>query len=1114
MVVLSLSELSGKEIVYRHFGSLEECPVQIAIPKMLRLHADSDFSESLALYEKLGRFDPIEAYMGISIKVDQLIPTTDNDALRFRGSIAEAIEWFEDKKKGGTVAINGCTGTLDTFLVEPAFDEKGSKKHFIEISSHATYEKISYRCDGHQASMKVDFHETSPTTLSMARLAQLIGREPDALLEKESTDADLLWLIDQLYNAYKQTHMVHLRIDPLVVSSDFLFIDELRMKVDGNAEPGIGKLWSSRFGDPADIATPFGRDLTYEEAQIRALKSPFLKFYNLSPEGDIWTFFCGGTGHAYMDLLASERTRDRIANFGEHSIGASEEDIWAYTTFLLNAVLESDRVDCKHSLVLTTSAADSSSAAPFFTGLVRALKLYGDKLKITTLRIFLRHGGSASGEGVRNLRTACEQIGIKLTTRGHAEPMASFVDEILQRNTSQPSKGERAHCQPVAVSFLKNSSTASVSTNKENPGAADMVDTVISSSEPFTVAVLPEQTMKAIVIGNRPKFIQDILDFDHVCQRDTPSIVGVYGKSDGSLLHYIGHKQVAIPMYSTLDAVFASHKDVNTIINVADAGWAYETTNAVLSYRFLLEKLKTVFIISGPVSDYEARRIGKLSKRQQVTIVGPGSVGTVLPGRMKAGLAGGTLEDILMTKLYNRGQVAYVTRSAELAVELNRMISENSSGVYAGIVIGGSRFAASSFLQWTLLFSNDPNVKAIVLLGEAGGDDEYEVIEAMNFLKKKAEDKKNVPMIAYCINFCGDSGLVLSEEQTASKKTQAFRDTGAIVPSSLAGIGAKIRQLVEQHVLAPRNEQAPPPVALHYDWAVELGFLRQRSLNTSHFETIRGQLCTSGVPINRMALKDGGVCGMLSNLWMGREMPEWFTRNLSLFLVLFTDVSSGECSAYNATKAYQQDVTITQAVASGLVAQPTEFTQDITRTTLRYLEATECGVSAEDFANEMLEEPHPQRHTALIPDPRLDFLMSLLRKEDFWNKTPLLKYAHDVGTAVTAKDPHRVLSLEVYIGILFVDMLRHTKLFSENEVKAIVRKRCIDGLFLIGRSIGLIACCHDAKTVVDDSDHLIPDLCDEDEDEEETCRKSGKAEEVTTKISKEQMENDFQKALL
>lgn len=92
--------------------------------------------------------------------------------------------------------------------------------------------------------------------------------------------------------------------------------------------------------------------------------------------------------------------------------------------------------------------------------------------------------------------------------------------------------------------------------------------------------------------------------------------------------------------------------------------------------------------------------------------------------------------------------VAYVSRSGGMSNELNNIISRTTDGVYEGVAIGGDRYPGTTFMDHIMRYQEDPEIKMIVLLGEVGGVEEYEVCEA---LKQKKITK---PLVAWCIGTC------------------------------------------------------------------------------------------------------------------------------------------------------------------------------------------------------------------------------------------------------------------------------------------------------------------------------------------------------------------------
>ena len=64
----------------------------------------------------------------------------------------------------------------------------------------------------------------------------------------------------------------------------------------------------------------------------------------------------------------------------------------------------------------------------------------------------------------------------------------------------------------------------------------------------------------------------------------------------------------------------------------------------------------------------------------------------------------------------------------------------------------------------------------------------------------------------------------------------------------------------------------------------------------------------------------------------------------------------------------------------------------------------------------------------------------------------------------TAKKNNLILNVDGCIGILFVDMMRSLpELFSDEEIKEVIQLGYLNGLFVLGRSIGLIGHVMDQK---------------------------------------------------
>ena len=98
---------------------------------------------------------------------------------------------------------------------------------------------------------------------------------------------------------------------------------------------------------------------------------------------------------------------------------------------------------------------------------------------------------------------------------------------------------------------------------------------------------------------------------------------------------------------------------------------------------------------------------------------------------------------INFVKLYRPGSVAYVSRSGGMSNELNNIICRNTDGVFEGCAIGGDRYPGSTFTDHLIRYHDEPKVQMLVLLGEIGGTEEYEIIKARVQAMKKLKKSKN-----------------------------------------------------------------------------------------------------------------------------------------------------------------------------------------------------------------------------------------------------------------------------------------------------------------------------------------------------------------------------------
>ncbi len=99
-----------------------------------------------------------------------------------------------------------------------------------------------------------------------------------------------------------------------------------------------------------------------------------------------------------------------------------------------------------------------------------------------------------------------------------------------------------------------------------------------------------------------------------------------------------------------------------------------------------------------------------------VRLIGPNCPGLVTPGQAKVGF--------IPNPINRPGPIGLVARSGTLTYEVIAGLSQAGLGQSTSVGIGGDPVLGLSFREVLALFRDDPDTRAVVLIGEIGGSDE------------------------------------------------------------------------------------------------------------------------------------------------------------------------------------------------------------------------------------------------------------------------------------------------------------------------------------------------------------------------------------------------------
>ena len=602
-----------------------------------------------------------------------------------------------------------------------------------------------------------------------------------------------------------------------------------------------------------------------------------------------------------------------------------------------------------------------------------------------------------------------------------------------------------------------------------------------------------DRSTRAIVFGYQQNAIQRMLDFDYVCRREKPSVACIVNPTrEGMHKCFWGTKEIMIPMYRTLKEATSKHKDVDVVVNFASFRSAYETTKEALETK----SIRTVAVIAEGVPEKRARQLAVLAKSKNKWIIGPATVGGIAGGAFKIGNTAGMLDNIVACKLHRPGSVAYVSKSGGLSNELNNIIARNSDGVYEGVAIGGDRYPGSVFIDHILRYEKNPDIKMIVLLGEVGGADEYEIVE----LLKKKKIKK--PIVAWCIGTCskvfpaevqfGHAGARAgADRETADEKNKALKDAGAIVPNSFEDFDKKIKQtfdkLVKSGKIKPQPDVEPPQIPIDYKVALRDGIIRKPSEFISTISDDRQEeLLYCGVPISKVFKDDIGLGGVLGLLWFKKELPKWATDFIEMVVLVTADHGPAVSGAHNSIVCARAGKDLVSSLASGLLTIGPRFGGAVQGSASHFTTYLYSGEKPLFMVKDMkkknvnIQGIGHRIKSVTNPDVRVTVLRGYAKKH--FPNTETLDYALEVEKLTTSKRGNLILNVDGCIGVLTCDMLRSIG-YTRNEVKEFVDLGILNAFFVLGRSIGLIGHIIDQKRLQarlyrhpwDDIAYMMPD---------------------------------------
>ncbi len=572
---------------------------------------------------------------------------------------------------------------------------------------------------------------------------------------------------------------------------------------------------------------------------------------------------------------------------------------------------------------------------------------------------------------------------------------------------------------------------------------------------------------QAIFWNNNRSAIQRMLDYDYTIGRETPSIAAIVAPTSGARFDkfFWGSEEIMIPLYRSTPEAASEHKNADVLLNFGSFRTAYDVVMEAIE---LDGQFKTIMVTAEGIPERRARIMNQAARDKGVTIIGPATVGAIAPGAFKIANIGGTIENIINSKLTRCGSCGLVTRSGGLFNEMSNIIALNADGIAEGVAIGGDRFVGSVFIDNLLRMESNPDVKYMILLGEVGGTEEYKVIDAV----KSGKIKK--PIISWCIGTIAkhfESGVQFghagasanADRETAEAKNKAMKEAGFYVPDSFNDIPATIHKVYEDLLGKGVIKAIVEP---------EIKLISKNRKARNFICTIsddRGEEATyCGIPISKVATPDTGfsIGDVMSLLWFKQRYPKWAVQFIETVLKTVADHGPAVSGAHNAKVTARAGKDVVSSLIAGLLTIGPRFGGAIDGAAKYFKYGYDNNLSPKEFLAYMKKQG--------IPIPGIGHRIKSLRNPDLrivglkkyvnenFPSHPILDYALEVEKLTTSKKDNLILNVDGTIGVLMIDMWRELG-YDDDEITLLIDAGALNAFFILGRCIGFIGHILDEK---------------------------------------------------
>lgn len=552
-----------------------------------------------------------------------------------------------------------------------------------------------------------------------------------------------------------------------------------------------------------------------------------------------------------------------------------------------------------------------------------------------------------------------------------------------------------------------------------------------------------------LMLGSHLGILQSILDYDFLIGRAKPSLVGIIASGRKQERFFWGEEEITLQVFDSVSELNDHARDrITMVISVQSSRRVLSTTMEALG---VLPNLKLINIFAEQTPERHTIELIRLCRDRSIALIGPSSVGMLVPGYLKLGAIGGTRhEQISASGVLTAGHTAVISTSGGMVNELMNAVAMSRQGVSFAIALGGDMHPGLTAVEAFMLAQADSQTEHILYFGELGGTDEYEIAE---LIKSKAVTKDVTVYIAGTVadlfesppQFGHAKAMARNRDESARSKREVLAASGAYVCDSFADIGGRL-----QEDLNSRTEGVGLAIGA-----------RRKGLISSHLSGVRG----GDVFLLGRELLETTQSQELSSLVLSMILGEQVRSQKAIeftdcVLRMLVDHGPQVSGAVNTIISARAGKDLVSSLASGLLTIGPRFGGAINDAAGYWLAAGAADKTGQIFVESFRKKGGiipgigHKKYRLDMPDPRVAALAEFTGNK---NGDTFYEFARSVERVTTAKKGNLILNIDGAIAALMLDILQSELDMTNDQLRELVDIEFFNALFVLSRSIGFTA---------------------------------------------------------